>query len=506
MAVRLSIGLEPNQHRFQIQSYSYVEQVVSLTAGDTSGSVGTFEVTVQAPDPNAPMSEGNKILNRYGPDFFIGETIWLADDRWGIVRGRIRDASRNDGSGAISFSCLSTMERLNTYNVNAKPYIGTLGGAIAYYLGLAGVDSRFFSVDPFLSGRPVSYVGWEGELWVHLKMLCQAQDCEVALVNSEIIFRPTRRQKLERAFNLSRSQSRQLGTLARAVEVYNYDTKAVTNHLVYPVGGWDGSLEVLNVNAGEVAEYQLELNTSVTSIQTPTMVENVGPDFKSGSVYTIVANDGLPIPPAQWERHGGKVMFSINSDTVSLTATLWGAVGIYTASGELATNFSLALASDTTSNRYSTLRILGSGVSFDRKAVRINTGVSEERTNTDVGVTIDNPFLTDLDRVYRVGTSAATKYAGTTPSLSGQVAIFGGTENASGGIVAGSRVYDRKSHRWYRVNSATITPDATNFSAEDDLTFGDLKDLWEGKTFGQVDAGARGLTFRQADAAGWDFD
>lgn len=499
MGVRLTIA----DKRFEADSYSLTEQVISLTAGDSSGSVGTFDITVREPDADAPMREGNRLLARYGPDFFVGERIWLADDRWGLISGRVRDASRNDSSGAITFSCLSRLETLNTYNVKARPHRGTLTGAITYYLSLAGITSGF-EIDPFLAPRPVAYIGWSGELWTHLKMMCQAQDCEIALVNNVIVFRPTRRRDLVKAGNVSRSQSRQLGSVARSVEVYNYNTTGTNSTLVYPIDGWDGSLEVLNVNAGEVAEYQLELNTSVISITNPTMVENVGPDYKSTSVYTIVANDGLPIPPAQWREHGGKVMFSINDDTISLTATLWGAVGIYTSSGELATNFSLALASDATSNRYSTLRIRGKGVKFEKEAIRINTGIDESRTATDIGVTIDNPFLTDLDRVYRVGTAAASQYAGAVPSVTGDVVVFGTAGEDVAGNVAGSRVYDRKSHRWFRITSATIAPDKINFSADDDLTFDDLKHLWEGKTYGQL--GSRDFTFRQADAAGWDFD
>lgn len=501
MSVRFSIDGKP----FETDSYSISEQVISLIAGDTSGSVGTFNATVREPDADAPMREGNRLLSRYGPDFFVGESVTLADERWGSITGSVRDVSRNDMTGAITFSCLSRVETLNTHNVEANPYRGALGGAIEYYLSLGGMFAGF-EVDSSLIGRQVSYVGWTGELWVHLKMLCQAQDCEIALVDNVIVFRPTRRRDLVRARDISRTQSRQVNTLAHAVEVYNYNTTRVNSSLVYPDGGWDGSLEVLNVNAGEVAEYQLDLNTSVSSIETPTMVENVGPGHKGSSVYTIVANDGLPIVPEQWEDHGGRVRFTINEDTVSLTATLWGAVGIYTASGELATNFSLALASDTTSNRYSTLRILGTGVGFDKRAIKIYTGADETRTSTDIGVTIDNPFLTDLDRVYRVGTAAASQYAETSPSVTGDVVVFSTGGETVAGNVSGSRVFDPKTRRWFRIKSSTIAPDKINFTAEDDHTFGDLENTWSGMTFGQIDAAAEGFTFRQADAVGWDFD
>ena len=499
MTVKLTIAGKS----FEPGSYQVSESISSLTAGDTSGAIPTFDVSIKAPDVDAPMREGNRLLAKYGVDFFVDEDVVLEDPLRGRISGKVRDSSRSDSDGAISFTCVSNLEKVNKFNVKAKPFRGYLDEAIRYYLSLAGITSGFTIHESFTT-RWVNYIGWTGELWYHLKMLAMAQDFEIAVVNDVVQFRRTRNRYMVHGRNITRSSARSLGSLAKAVEVYNYNTSGVTNSLVYPIDGWDGSLEVLNVNAGEEAEYQLELSTSVSSIETPTMVENVGPDYKGGSVYTVVANDGLPIPPQQWHDHGGKVMISINDDTTTLTVKLWGPVGIYTTSGDLATNFSLALASDATANRYSTLRLRGTGVKFDKEAVRIRTGVDESRTDTEVGVTVDNPFLTDLDRVLRVGTAAARHYAGTVPSLSGDVVIHSPNDDPAIGNVAGLRVWDQKTRRRYRITSGSISPDRINFSAEDDWTFEDLNRLWAGKTFGQVNETVRGLNFRQADATGWD--
>lgn len=499
MTVELTIA----GHLFESESYRISESISSLTAGDSSGAIATFDVTIRRPDPYANLRPGNEALLKYGPDFFVGEEVTLSDSRRGTISGTVRDMSRTDQTGSISYTCISSMEALNTYNVKSKPFRGTLENAIKYYLSLAGITSGF-SIDSFIAPRPVNYIGWAGELWHRLKMLAMAQDFEMALVDDVIVFRRTRQKTLIQARDVSRSASRTLNSLAKSVEVYNYNTSSMSMGLVYPTDGWDGSLEVLNVNAGEVAEYQLELNSSIDLLETPTMVENVGPDYKASSVYTIVANDGLPIPPAQWREHGGKVMFSINDDTTSLTATLWGAVGIYTIEGELATNFSLALASDATSNRYSTLRLRGRGVRFKKEVVSIRTGVSDSKTNTDVGVTVDNPFLTDLGRVYRVGMAAAAQYAGTVPSVTGDVVVHSADNSSAVGNVVGMKVYDSETRRWYRATSVRTGPDKINFSAEDDFTFEDLKAKWDGLTFGQVTSQMQGLTFRQADATGWE--
>lgn len=499
MGVKITI----NGYQFNGATYSVQEDATPLAAGDSTGGVGTFDITVPRPDPDAHLSQGKRLLADYGPDFFLETEAYISDSSRGAVVGTVRSVSRNDEDGSLTFTCVTRLDLLNIYNVQAKPYIGTLGGAIDYYFSLADVTSGFV-VDPEVASRSVTYPGWSGELWYHLKLVCAAQDCEITLINGTITFRAVRGVQVVRGRDLTRNAERRIDTIAQAVEVYNYNNRRITNELVYPTRGWDGSLEVLNVNAGEVAEYQLELSASVSSIQTPTMVENVGPDYKASSVYTIVANDGLPIPPALWSRHGGKVQITINPDTTSLTVKLFGAVGIPTVEGEFATNFSLALASDTTSNRYSTLRIVGSGVAFDKQVTRIRTGVPPEKTATEVGVTIDNPFLSGVDETYRAGTRAAKQFSGANPTLSGSViALTRNGDDPVIGNVQGARVYDRRSHRWFRVRTGTTTRESIDFQADDDFTIGDMMDAWGGRTYAQIASEFPNFTYRQLDAAGW---
>src|SRR5690606_11121151 len=114
----------------------------------------------------------------------------------------------------------------------------------------------------------------------------------------------------------------------------------------YPPGGWSPDVEILNVNAGEIAEYTLELSASVSAIQTPTMLTSVTPEHATSSVYTIVANDGLPVTEALWSSRGGSLIVRINPDTQSLTIRMRGATGVPLSTGGAATNFLVALASD----------------------------------------------------------------------------------------------------------------------------------------------------------------
>lgn len=499
----MTVSIYINGHRFEGASYQVSEDVSSLTAGDSGGSVGTFTVTTPRPDMFVSLSDGYELLGRFGPDFFLETNAVIEDSERGIFRGTVRAASRNDANGTFTFEGVSWLDKLNVYNVEAKPFSGTLGEAIQYYVGLSksGVN---VAVDSSVSSRPVHYIGWTGELWFRLKQLATAQDCEIALVDNTVRFRPVRRNTLIAARDISRSGDRRIGSLAQTVEVYNYNTSALSLGPVYPIDGWSPELEVLNVNAGEEAEYQLELSASVSSIETPEMKEFVSPDTVNESVYTVVANDGLPIPPQQWKDYGGRVEFEINPDTISLTARLWGPVSMPSANGDYATNFSLALASDETANRYSTLRLRGTGVRFGKKPVQIRTGLSPQETGTEIGVTIDNPFLVDENTVYRAGTRAAAGFAHAVPAISGKVTVAHADNTPDMGYTAGTRVYDLQTHRNYRIRTGRIAPDGVDFDAEDDLTFGDLTSLWNGKTWAQVTSGAGNFTFRQMDVAGWD--
>lgn len=582
MGVRILVG----GYSFEATDYSVDEAATPLAAGDSSGGVGTISLTIPRPDPDAtvgapvadkyafglgPFGEepfggygrpGWYWVNKFGPDILLDKEITLTDSRRGYTLGFVNSVSRSDDSGTLSISGQSRLSLLNVYGIQAQPFAGTLEQAFEYYLSLANVDTGLL-VDDEIADRQVVFPGWNGELWYYLKQMAVAQDCDISLVSGVILLRPIRARVASRGRDIGRTRDLPAANLAQAVEVYLYNNRVITNELVYPPGGWNEEVEVLNVNAGETAEYTLELSASVSSIQTPTFQTFVGPTDDSASVYTVIANDGLPISQAAWEQNGGSLKVEINPDTTTLKVTLRGATKLPTATGEWATNFSIALASDFSGNRYSTLRIVGSGVAFDKVKKRIRTGVPASRTATEIGVTIDNPFISTVDDLYRAGTRAAKAYAGPTPALSGNIlsinrlgdsgsavyptygdveahltAEIGGTPtyedvedyytvtqalttyrdvqdywfdlvrddfaNQVFGNVNGARIYDKQSRRWYRIRSGTINAATITFDAEDDLTYGDIEDLYAGQTYGDINdlMAADNLTYRQVDLAG----
>lgn len=553
MGVKAIVG----GRNYECIGYSVQEESTPLDAGDSTGAVGTITLTLALPDPALVSTDPFWL---YGPEYAVGESVRLSDTRKGFTLGTITACSRDDSSAEVTLVCSSRLGELNVFNVNAQPFVGTLQGAFEYYLGLANISADLL-VDDSIASRSVVFPGFTGDLWFRLKQMAVAQDCDLSLVSGVILLRPVRARIAERGRDISRSSDVGQGSLAQTVEVYWYDSQAITNGLVYPAGGWTPEVEVLNVNAGETAEYQLELSASLSAIDAPEMLTFVEQEHSSSSVYTVVADDGLPVGPALWEDNGGSVTVTLNPDTTTLTVSLTGATGIPVATGGYSKSFSLALASDTSGSRYSTLRIVGTGVSYVRNLKTFRTGVPASRTATVVGETIDNPFLTDLATVNRAGVHAAKRWTGLVPTLSGSVSAinrrgdsgvasypsyesvmdaldaelgaptygdvktwltvtqglatygdvrtywFGTVQddfaNQVFGNVAGARVWDKTRRRWYRIRSASLTPGGISFdSADDDLLYSDMVDAYSGMTYGDVISLKPNMNYQQVYLAG----
>lgn len=479
-------------------SYTVNEQASPLAGGDTSGSVGSLSFTLPAPQPanSATDTPGRYLLNSIGPALFVGATVNIYDSDKGFIVGSVSDWSRSKDAGTITFSGVLALGVLNAYGVQAQPFAGTLENLFKYYLSLAGVTTNI-DVDNTIANTAVVVPGWHGELWFHLKQMTIAYDCEIALVGDQFTLRPIRSVTATTALDTSRSTSASVQALAHGVEVYQYNNETITNQIVYPPGGWHPEVQVLNVNAGETTEYTLELQASLSSFQPPVMQTFVARDYDASSVYTVVADDGLPVSPAAWANFGGSVSVELNPDTVSLTVRLRGAVGLPTAAGRASASFSLALGSDVTGSRYSTLRIVGTGVKFNKTVHVIRTCVPANSTGTEIGTTIDNPFISTVNQRWNVGVRAARLFAAPAPSLSGSMVRISDTGNVQQfGNVQGARVWDEDTKRWYRVREGTLSPGSVGVSsAEDDVIMADLQAEFDGLTYNQVQTIRGGVSY-----------
>ena len=473
----------------QATDYSITEDSTPLDGGDSRGSVGTFTITAISPDKD--LTPNHPII-KWGPQFLSRKTIQVRDSTRGYTTGYVTSVSADDSAATVTLTCNSRLGYLNSYNINAKPFVGTLKNAVLYYCSLAGQTTDIF-VDDSIAGKAVVFPGWSGELWYYLKLLMAGVGVDLSLVSGVIYVRPVRIREAIQYRDTARSISSSSDSTAQSIEIYCYNTKQITDRLVYPPGGWSSDVEVITCNAGETIEQQLELSASVSEIKQPAFSTSVKPDYNASSVFTVVGDDGLPISSDAFYNNGGAINVAINDDTTSLTLTFTAPKGLPSSGGGEISVYAIALASDT-STRYSTLRIIGSGVSFDKQLYSFATGLTETETATDVGLTIDNPFIAKLETVFSIGATAASTYSGNSISSSGTIVDWDDAGNNVFGNVNGARVWDQNGFSWYRVRSGTISQDLINYSADLDNTCGDVDSAWGSKTCGEVDAMFSGLT------------
>lgn len=548
MGVRVTIG----ELDYETKPYTITEESTPTAITDSTGSVGSTTFDIVRPDPN--LQPDHPIL-KYTEGWLEGQSVRLEDSRYGFTVGKVKSASYAADTQSITIAVTPRVGEMNVFNIQAQPYVGTLSGAFVYYASLAGLTTDI-AVDPEIADKPVTVPGFYGDLWAHLKQFSAANECEIALVAGVIYLRRLRQQEVVKGRNFQRTRSVGGTQMAQAVEVYLYDTRELNGDLFYPSGGWTPEVPVLNVNAGETAEYTLEFDASIASFEEPVMVDwDVPPDYDASSLYTVAGDDSLPVSPSLWTEHGGKVEFSLNEDTTTISVKLTGPTEVPLVTGGWSRTFSLALAADESGSRYSTLRIVGTGVGYTKTKHRFRTAVPPEKTSTDVGVTIDNPFINDLDTLYRTGSSAAKQFTGVKFTVTGVVSSVSGREGGSAptptygdvqeemsgrtysqvqswylgegfvtyqdvqdywastmadlfnaqifGRVQGARAWDRDSRRWFRIRQAAIQPENISFTmADDDLTYADMQAARGTMTYGEVQSLVGDLTYSQERMAG----
>lgn len=400
----MGIRVEIANKLYEITDYSTSEDSTPLSVGDSSGGIGTIDFTI----PNVD-----------NPYLLKDKDVFLSDSNRGSTLGRVDSVNPVQGTNLTRVSCFSRLSLLNVYNVQAQPFRGTLEGAFRYYLGLANVSADV-AIDASIKNKAVIFPGWYGELWFNFKNLAAAHGCEIALVSDVILLRPVRTHEAERGFEIDQSIDFGGTQTALGVEVYRYDSKWITNSIVYPPKSYTGDVSAFSIGAGEYAYFDVELSASVTSVKQPEYRVYIAENFMSDSVYTATGDDGAAINATWWKDYGGRLWVTINEDTTSLRVHVTAPTGIRQPSDmELVSTFTIGYPKEGTGNRYSTLRILGTGVEFDKVSNIFPTGLTPRETSTEVGVTIDNPFITDANTQFNAGARLAADFRGESFTLRG---------------------------------------------------------------------------------------
>lgn len=499
-----AVGVRPRTFEpINLTDYQVQEDSTPVDPSDTTGAVGVITMmTTEQADTISLM------------DIPVDLTIVTQ----GVTRGTVRGLSSTDDESTIVAD--SRLAQL-VVNRQAQPFTGTLGAYIDYLLELAEITDGIV-IDPSLSAINVEYPGWSGSVWDYMKRVLVVNGLEISLVSNNVVIRPIRERVAETYRDMSRGWNLDSTSQARSIEIYYYQNDYRTGSLFYPTGGWNPDVEVLTVPAGETVTYPITFNASLTSIQQPVVQDFVAKDYTASSVYTVAGgSDGLPIPSAQWIAQGGSLTVALNEDTRGATVT------IVAPPSDQHTSYSIAVQSSP-SDRYSTLRLIGTGVFFDKQLVTLDTSVDPDVVTTEIGATIDNEFIgTREDAVHaglwalkrwgspkytisvssfginRVGDDGSYRY----PTFAEFNAIYAGdtfndfnTEwsgqliedfnrfmvdlvqndfaNQAFGNIAGARV--KYKDAWFRIRSASNAASGITYSAEEDTTLGDFNEVWGG--------------------------
>lgn len=512
----------------KVVNWSIVEDATTLVPG-SGGGVGACTFTL-GPDVDA------KRLARRAFDF--------EETGRGTTQGIVTVASGNAISTTVNGT--NRMQALVT-NVQADPFAGTLQAALTYYFSLAGITEPFY-IDAALSSVSVIAQGFDGALWDFLsKELAPAYAFEMAFVSDRIVVRTLlQREVVTYRDTAPPTWGQDFGQLAQKVRVSWYELASRTNIIVYPsTEGWTEDADIISVDAGEQLELELEIDTSLSSIQQPVPVDYVWRQTND-SVYAVVGSDNLPIPAAQWVGMGGSVSVEIGADTRTII------LRVNAPTSEQYAPYRLAMSDG--SGDYSSLRIRGSGVTSVKHEIEAETGVTPAQSSTEVGIEVDSRAIRTISQAYDILAYALAPYMDGSQTLSvtsggvhkvgdsGAYSVvsvgefedmlqFSGKtvgevedwlvangydtvgevedwlaslaalefQNQAFGNVAGARVLHEDC--MYRITSATTTRATVSYQALEHTTVGDVEDEFDGMTVGQIEDMLAGATVGEVNTA-----
>jgi hypothetical protein len=503
-----------------VSSYTVSEDSTPVSPADSSGGTGTFTINVL----ENSTADGTMLL--------YGDQIDLSDGANGKTQGIVSALSARNG--IVTVTADSRMFLMNTV-VSAVPQNNTINNIINYYLSLVGITVNIV-IDPTVGSRSVVWPGWKNQLWLQMKKLLLTVDAEVSLVSSNVTIRPIRQRVAETLKDTARGWDIGQSNAAQSIEIYNYNNTYQTNSIVYPVGGWNDQVTILQVDAAQTINQNFPVDAWLQSIVLPPCLPAMGKADTGTSGYTVTGNDGNIIAPSTWSAGGGSLSATIGADGKSIDVTIHGAASTTLAPYRIA-------VSTGQSNYYSSLRILGTGVFFHKALITLPTGLTNAQTSNVVGITIDNEFIGDQQTAMSLGLRAAQAFGGpqqtinansvringasdpggnTYPMFNDFNAAQGSNTFASFNSAQGSNIFDqftaaefatvasafvnqsfgniagarlRYADHYYRIRTGTTGPDVISYTAERDSLFNDFNVANGSNTFASFNTKWAGRSF-----------
>lgn len=472
-----------------IESYSYAEDVTSLEPSEISG--GTGQVNFIAP----AMLEDRLGNTHPNSNLMINNTTTLIDDERGRVQFQVKQISSTDGMVSATGDTLQS--RLNVERT-AQAHGGDTANlltAIQYYCELVAVFPTIDGdLETELQAIPVNFIGWKGNVWEHLKMLCAGVSLseedniglEMYVDVDELVFRKAKQQlaaydsEVETAsLNINAYDA------AEEVVVSNYNTSYQTNGIVRDISDTGQAMgfkpenvsiaDSMQVEAGETLVKRFNVNASLVSVNQPVCVSTISPYPYTGITgqYVVVGTDNLPLQPSQWNALGGKVTVSLteNPNEIEISITAPPVSSIEKAAGGTGLAPYKIGIEEADGSEYPAFYVTGTGVFFDKKDITLKTGASPSFTSKIEAPAIDNPFITKASDLAIRGVAAAQKICGPSVSLTESVVkpLPFGTTPGTMRTLGSNR---------YRAVSVQYSADTTSVTSVASATFSDFNTKW----------------------------
>jgi hypothetical protein len=485
-------------------SFSYSEEVTSLEPSKLDGGTSQVNVTALA-------VKGDKVGDTH-PDskLLINNSMSLVHSESGEVTFNVKRASVTQEAVSLIGDTLES--RLNVERT-AGPHGGsgyTLLSAIEYYCGLVDLSvangTLVFEddVDLAMDEIAVNFIGWQGNVWEHLKMLAAAVSISTTdnigfefYVNQDTLnFRQAKTTEVGFAQKdlISQSVSVDAFDASQDLQINNYNTVYGINRVVQDTsldryalssdaqGATTG--DAFQVNAGESVTKRITINASLESVNQPTAVDGIlpFPYPQSGSTgqYAISGGDGIFIKASQWIAEGGSLTVSLTENPLEIEVTVVAPPknGLENITGGGALSFEPYKIGIETSGSvdYPAIYITGTGVFYNKVLQTIKTGAPTEYAPRQTAATIDNPFITNANAAYTRGVAAAQVVCGPNVSLTettSTIEPFGATPG---------KIRTVESNK-YRIQSVSYAVDNTNITAMPSASFTDFNLIWDDLTF-----------------------
>jgi hypothetical protein len=480
-----------------IISYNYSEDVTSLEPGSLTGGTGQVSISAEVEDVNTSLLVNNEML--------------LTDPEYGQVNFLVK--AINISNGVVSITGDTVQSRLNV-EVTAGPVGGstaTLFSAIYYYCGLVDVvPDMSTEFQEELDLIPVNFIGWKGNLWEHLKMLCAAVSAsetenvgiEMFVEGNVLHFRKAKQVEMKFETNalISRSLSVETFDAAKEITISNYNTRYGVDEVVkeannraeieFPAAQNVSITDSMQVEAGATLTKRFTINASLESLQeTPVCVSQISSLPYTGTTgeYVIVGTDNLPIQPAQWIGEGGSLVVALteNPNEIEITITAPPNLNLPQAADPAKFGYAPYKIGVESSGDvdYPALYIVGTGVFYDKQETTLGTGASNDYTSRDSAPQIDNLFITNKRDMYNRGIAAAQAACGPKVTLTESI-DYGVSFGDTPGVL---RSYESNK---YRVSSVSYSPTSATMTSISSSNFADFDVKWTGKDFSDFTATA----------------